>query len=144
MKPKIIIILSAIALVIALVIIIINNNNYASDSKSSTIDSGETVWYVFSSKGGLTGNHEYIAISRNNYPANIQDNQRYTFYTNEIYYKIDSCGVLNIYAPYSVIEESLNNDTTIKIHELKDYDSWNKVIETYQSLGLKRLSIEGL
>lgn len=136
----IIIIIIAIVLVVALKVTFTYNNDN-SNAYTSTIGNKAHTWYVFTSNGGLTGNHGYIAISQDDGLKNIPNNSRYTFYTYEIYYQIDSCGILNIYAPYSAIKEPVNKDTTIIIHELKDYDSWKRVRNTFSSLGLIRLSI---
>jgi hypothetical protein len=103
----------------------------------STIDNGKATWVIFTAKGGVVGYHAYIGISRNKY----LDNQRYVFYTDDIYYKVDSCGILNIYAPHWAIEEAGNKDTTVKIHAL-DYDSFKRISGEYSSLGLKRLSAD--
>ena len=140
MKHRLIIFIIAIVLVAALAITSLYKN-HNSNIHTLTIDNGVKTWYVSTSNGGLTGNHEYITISQNNSSQNTQDSLRYTFYTDEIYYQIDSCGRLNIYAPYSVIKESENKDATIIIHELKDYDSWKRVRDAYSSLELIRLSI---
>lgn len=95
-------------------------------------------WYVNVKPGGIVGNHECISIRPNQ--SALNDNSCYKFYTDEIYYAVDSTGRLNIYAPYSSIKKPAKNDAGILIHELRDYYISSKYRKNYSAMGLKRIS----
>lgn len=95
-------------------------------------------WYVNVQPGGFLGNHECISIRPNQ--SALDDNSCYKFYTDEIYYAVDSAGRLNIYATYSSIKEPEKEDSNIIIHELHDYDTVSKYRKDYSAMGLKRIT----
>lgn len=95
-------------------------------------------WYVNVKPGGFLGNHECISIMPNQ--SALDDSSCYKFYTDEIYYAVDSAGRLNIYAPYSSIKKPTKNDAVILIHELLDYDTNSKYRKNYSAMGLKRIT----
>lgn len=99
-------------------------------------------WYIDYKSGGLLGNHECSSISPNYSASTINDSSFYEFYTDEIYYTIDSLGRINIYAPGSSINEPQRKTSTIIIHELHDYDLIAKYRKDYSALGLKRITNE--
>ena len=100
-------------------------------------------WYIDYKSGGLLGNHECISISPNHSASTINDSSFYEFYTDEMYYTIDSLGRINIYAPWSSINEHQKKDSSIIIiHELHDYDLIAKYRKDYSALGLKRITNE--
>lgn len=95
-------------------------------------------WYVNVKPGGFLGNHECISIRPNQ--STLDDSSCYKFYTDEIFYAVDSAGRLNIYAPYSSIKEPEKVDSNIIIHELHDYDTVSKYRKDYSAMGLKRIT----
>ena len=97
-------------------------------------------WYIDYKSGGLLGNHACISISPNHSASTINDSSFYEFYTDEIYYTIDSLGRINIYAPWSSINEPQKKDSSIIIHELHDYNLIAKYRKDYSALGLKRIT----
>ena len=99
-------------------------------------------WYIDYKSGGLLGNHECISFSPNYSASTINDSSFYEFYTDEIYYTIDSLGRINIYAPESSINEPQKKNSSIIIHELHDYDLIAKYRKDYSALGLKRITNE--
>ena len=117
-----------------------DKEEFIEKSKSHTeiIKTKDRDWYVNVKPGGFLGNHECISI-RSNQSA-LDDSSCYKFYTDEIYYAVDSAGRLNIYAPYSSIKKPAKKAGSILIHELRDYDTNSKYRKNYSAMGLKRIA----
>ncbi len=137
MKERII-----IFLIFIIVIVIQGCSPRKDDSRAHTevITLNGLEWNVEIQSGSIVGNNECILLYPNKTPSKQNSDVCYKFYTNEIFYTIDSSGKINIYAPYSSIKEPIRKDSNIIIHKLYDYDTISMYRNNPSRMGLTRIT----
>ncbi len=105
-----------------------------------TINLNGREWNIEIQSGSIVGNNECILLYPSNTLSTQNSNLCYRFYTDEIYYTMDSLGRINIYAPYSSIKEPLRKDSSIIMHELYDHDIISMYRNSFSRMKLTRIT----